>query len=174
MNPAAVTESDHCIGPNDAPLTLIEYGDYECPFCVKAFPVLEKIRARFGDRVRLVYRHVPRSRAQSFAKQAAEAAEFAASHGRFWEMHQALFTNPDWREVEQLVSAARSIGLDPEACRKALTERTFAERVREITVESVRAGIIGTPTLFINGVRYEDRMEEEPLTRAIEAALSKR
>jgi len=174
VNPAAVTESDHCIGPNDAPLTLIEYGDYECPFCVKAFPVLEKIREQFGNKVRLVYRHVPRSRGQSFAKQAAEAAEFAASHGRFWEMHQALFSNPDWREVEQLIAAAKSIGLDPEACRKALADRTFAERVREITVESVRAGIIGTPTLFINGVRYEDRMEEEPLTRAIEAALAKR
>jgi 2-hydroxychromene-2-carboxylate isomerase len=89
-------------------------------------------------------------------------------------MHQALFSNPDWREVEQLIAAAKSIGLDPEACRKALAERTFAERVREITVESVRAGIIGTPTLFINGARYEDRIEEEPLTRAIEAALSKR
>jgi protein-disulfide isomerase len=174
VNPAAVTESDHCIGPNDAPLTLIEYGDYECPFCIKAFPIIEKIRAQFGDKVRLVYRHVPKSRAQAFAKQAAEAAEFAASQGLFWEMHQALFSNPDWREVEQLIAAAKSIGLDPEACRKALAERTFAERVREITVESVRAGIIGTPTLFINGARYEDRIEEEPLTRAIEAALSKR
>jgi protein-disulfide isomerase len=124
--------------------------------------------------VRLVYRHVPRSGAPSFARQAAEAAEFAASQGRFWEMHHALFTNPDWREVDQLVAAAKSIGLDPEECRKALVERTFAERVREMAVASVRSGIIGTPTLFINGVRYEDRMEEETLAHAIEAALSKR
>jgi protein-disulfide isomerase len=158
----------------DAPLTLIEYGDYECPFCAKAFPIIEKVRARFGDRLCFVYRHVPKSGAKSFAKQAAEAAEFASSQGRFWEMHEALFTHPDWREIEQLVAAAKSIGLDPEACRSALAEKTFAERVREITVASVRAGIIGTPTLFINGVRYEDRMEEEPLVSALEAALALR
>jgi protein-disulfide isomerase len=129
--------------------------------------------ARFGDELCFVYRHVPKSGAKGFAKQAAEAAEFAASHGRFWEMHQVLFTHPDWRDPEQLVEAAKSIGLDAAACRKALEEGTFAERVREIAVASVRAGIIGTPTLFINGARYEDRMEEEQLGRALEAARSK-
>lgn len=173
MNPNPASASDHCNGALDCPLTLIEYGDYECPFCVKAFPVIEKIRARFGDKLCFVYRHVPKSGAKNFSKQAAEAAEFAASHGRFWEMHEFLFTHPDWRETDQLIAAAKSVGLDSEACRKALEERTFAERVREIAVAAARAGIIGTPTLFINGVRYEDRMEEEPLVRALEAALSK-
>ncbi len=174
MNPNPASEGDHCNGRLDSPLTLIEYGDYECPFCVKAFPVIEKVRARFGDKLCFVYRHVPKSGAKSFSKQAAEAAEFAASHGKFWEMHEALFTHPDWRETDQLIMAAKSIGLDSDACRKALQERTFAERVREIAVASVRAGIVGTPTLFINGVRYENRMEEEPLTSALEAALVKR
>lgn len=174
MKPTPVSDSDHCRGPLNAPLTLIEYGDYECPFCVKAFPVIEKVRARLGDKLCFVYRHVPRSRGANFAKQAAEAAEFAASQGRFWEMHEALFTHPDWREVEQLLSAAKSIGLDVEACKQALADRTFAGRVREITVASVQSGIIGTPTLFINGVRYEDRMEEEPLASALEAALPQR
>src|SRR5262245_14094462 len=159
MNPSPVLETDHSRGPANAPLTLIEYGDYECPFCVKAFPVIERILSRFGDQIRFVYRHVPRGRGKEFAKQAAEASEFAATHDRFWAMHEALFQNPEWRETEQLIAAAKSIGLDPDACRKALADRTFAERVREISVASVRSGIIGTPTLFINGVRYEDRME---------------
>jgi protein-disulfide isomerase len=141
---------------------------------VKAFPIIEKVRARFGDKLCFAYRHVPKSRGTNFAKQAAEAAEFAASQGCFWEMHEALFTHPDWREVEQLISAAKSIGLDGEACKKALADRTFAARVREITVASVQSGIIGTPTLFINGVRYEDRCEEEPLASALEAALPQR
>jgi protein-disulfide isomerase len=174
VNPNPVSETDHYVGRLGCSLTLIEYGDYECPFCIKAFPVIEKMRARFGDRLCFVYRHVPKSGAKSFAKQAAEAAEFAASHGRFWEMHEILFTHPDWREPEQLVEAAKSIGLDAESCRKALEERTFAERVREVAVAAVRAGIIGTPTLFINGVRYEDRMEEEPLALALETALAQR
>jgi protein-disulfide isomerase len=173
MTPSPPSETDHSRGPGDAPLTLIEYGDYECPFCVKAFPVIEQILARFGDKVRFIYRHVPKS-GQNFAKQAAEASEFAATQGHFWEMHEALFKHPDWRELEQLVQAAASVGLDPEACRHALTERTCAERVKEITVASVRSGIIGTPTLFINGVRYQDRMEEEPLATALETALSQR
>jgi protein-disulfide isomerase len=174
VTPNPISANDHSAGPLDAPLTLIEYGDYECPFCVKAFPIIEKVRSRFGDKLCFVYRHVPKSRATSFAKQAAEAAEFAASQDRFWQMHEALFTHPDWRETSELVEAAKSIGLDAEACRKALADRTFAERVREITVASVRAGIVGTPTLFINGARYEDRMEEAPLMAALEAALAKR
>jgi protein-disulfide isomerase len=174
VKPTPVSDTDHCNGLPNAPLTLIEYGDYECPFCVKAYPIIERVRARFGDKLLFVYRHVPKSGAKNFAKQAAEAAEFAASQGRFWEMHGVLFTHPDWRDVEQLVAAAKSIGLDPEACRTALVERSFAERVRDITVASVRSGIIGTPTLCINGVRYEDRMEEEPLVNALEAALAQR
>jgi protein-disulfide isomerase len=171
VRPTPVSESDHFTGPLDAPLTLIEYGDYECPFCAKAYPVIERVREALGVKLCFVYRHVPKSGAQSFAKQAAEAAEFAASHGKFWDMHAALFTNPDWRELDQLVAAAKSIGLDPDACRKCLDEPSFAARVREISVASVKSGIIGTPTFFINGVRYEDRTEEEPLRSALELAL---
>ena len=171
VKPNPVSEKDHFEGALEAPLTLIEYGDYECPFCAKAFPVIEKVRESLGDKLCFIYRHVPKSGAKNFAKQAAEAAEFAASQGQFWAMHAVLFTHPEWRDLEQLVAAAESIGLDPEACRKALVERTFAERVREITVASVQCGIIGTPTLFINGVRYENRMEEELLRSALEAAI---
>ena len=170
MKPSPITEHDHVDGPANAPLTLIEYGDYECPQCVKAYPVLDGICKAYSGKLRFVYRHVPKS-SQGFLKQAAQAAEFAASQGKFWEMHAQLFALAGQHDLEHLVGAARAIGLDADACRKALLEHTFAERVRELSVASVQSGIIGTPTLFINGVRYENRIEEAPLTGALNQAL---
>ncbi len=170
MKPSPVTEHDHVDGPANAPVTLIEYGDYECPMCVKAYPVLESIRKTFSGKLRFVYRHVPKS-SQGFLKQAAQASEFAATQGKFWEMHAQLFTLTGSHDLEHLLSAASAAGLDAAACRKALTEHTFAERVRELSVASVQSGIIGTPTLFINGVHYENRIEEPLLASAIDKAL---
>jgi protein-disulfide isomerase len=170
VKPSPVTEHDHTGGPADAPITLIEYGDYECPICVKAYPVLESVRKTFGAKLRFVYRHVPKS-SQGFLKQAAQASEFAASQGKFWEMHEQLFTLAGTHDLEHLLAAASAAGLDAEACRKALIEHTFAERVRELSVASVQSGIIGTPTLFINGVHYENRIEEPLLVSAINEAL---
>ncbi len=173
MNPSPVSEHDHVDGPADAPITLIEYGDYECPYCVKAYPVLESVRKAFSGKIRFVYRHVPKS-SQGFAKQAAEAAEFAAAHGKFWAMHAKLFSPDAQHDLERLVAAASDIGLDGAECRKALAEHTFAERVRELAVASLHSGIIGTPTLFINGERYENRIEEPLLSVAITRALESR
>jgi protein-disulfide isomerase len=172
VNPSPVSAHDHCQGPADAPVTLIEYGDYECPFCVKAYPIIEKVREDFGDRLRFVYRHVPKSVDKGFAKQAAEAAEFAAAHGKFWAMHAQLFQLTGQHDLEHLIAAANAVGLDPAECRAALVERKYAERVRELSVASVRSGIIGTPTLFINGVHYEDRIEGDLLGTAVRAALA--
>jgi protein-disulfide isomerase len=170
VNPSPVSAHDHTDGPADAPVTLIEYGDYECPSCVKAYPVLESVRQAFKGKLRFVYRHVPKS-SQGFLKQAAQASEFAASQGKFWEMHRQLFTLSGAHDLEHLLRAASAAGLDAEACRKALAEHTFAERVRELSVASLHSGIIGTPTLFINGVHYENRIEEPLLVSAINKAL---
>ena len=170
MKPSPITEHDHVDGPADAPVTLIEYGDYECPYCVKAFPVLETVRQAFGQKLRFVFRHVPKS-GQAFDKQAAEVSEFAAAQGKFWPMHAQLFTLDGHHDLEQLVAAASAIGLDAASCRKALVERTFAERVRELSVAALHSGIIGTPTLFINGARYENRIEEPLLSAAIDRAI---
>lgn len=152
-------------------MTLIEYGDYECPYCVKAFPVLERVRKAFGGKLRFIFRHVPKS-GQAFDKQAAEASEFAAAQGKFWPMHAQLFALDGQHDLEQLVGAATAVGLDADAFRQALVERRFAERVRELSVAALHSGIIGTPTLFINGERYENRIEDALLTAAIERALS--
>ena len=170
MKPSPITEHDHVDGPADAPVTLIEYGDYECPYCVKAFPVLETVRKGFGDKLRFVFRHVPKS-GQAFDKQAAEASEFAAAQGKFWAMHAQLFALDGQHDLERLVSAAAAIGLDAAACRQALLDRSFADRVRELSIAALHSGIIGTPTVFINGVRFENRIEEPLLQAAISRAL---
>jgi protein-disulfide isomerase len=171
VTPSPVSEHDHVQGPANAPVTLIEYGDYECPFCTKAYPLIEQVREEFGDRLRFVYRHVPKAADKGFAKQCAEASEFAAEHGKFWAMHAELFLHPDRHDLEHLVATAQAIGLEPAECRSALVERKYAERVRELSVASVRSGIIGTPTLFINGVHYQDRLEADLLGTAVRAAL---
>jgi len=171
MKPSPITEHDHTDGPEDARVTLIEYGDFECPYCVRAYPVIEAVRDAFRGRLRFVYRHVPRSVDRGFAKQAAEASEFAASAGAFWPMHRQLFLHPEQHELDQLVEYASAIGLDAGACRTALVEHRFHERVKELVVASTRSGIIGTPILFLNGTRYEDRVESEPLLKAVEGAF---
>lgn len=171
MHPTPITEHDHVDGPSDAKVTLIEYGDFECPYCVRAFPVVEALREAFRGRLRFVYRHVPKSRADGFSKQAAEASEFAAAYGKFWPMYRELFTHPERHDLEHLVEYATNLGLDPNECRAALEEHRYAARVRELAVAAIRSGIIGTPTFFINGVHYEDRPELEPLRRALEAAF---
>lgn len=174
MNPTPITEHDHVDGPADAAVTLIEYGDYECPFCVTAFSVIESVRAAYPGKIRFVYRHVPKSRADGFSKQAAEAAEFAAAAGKFWPMHAELFLRAGDHNLENLVACAKVVGLDAEACRKALVEKTFAPRVKELATAAIRSGIIGTPTLFLNRVRYEDRVEFIPLRAAIDEILAAR
>jgi len=170
VKPSPIVEHDHVDGPADSPITLIEYGDYECPYCVKAFPVIENVRKRFAGKLRFVFRHIPKS-GQAFDKQAAEASEFAAAQGQFWPMHAQLFALDGRHDLEQLVGAATTVGLDATEFRQALVERRFAERVRELSIAAVHSGIIGTPTLFINSVRYENRIEEPLLTAAIERAL---
>jgi protein-disulfide isomerase len=171
MNPSTISEFDHVDGPSDAAVLLIEYADFECPFCVKAYSVIESARNAFRGNLRFVYRHIPKSADTGFTKQAAEASEFAAAAGQFWAMHAQLFLRPDRHDLESLVLAAATIGLDPTACRNALVEGTYAGRVREIAVQSVRSGIIGTPTLFINGARYQDRIEDDLLHSAISLEL---
>ena len=172
VKPAPITPSDHIEGPEDARVTLLEYGDFECPYCVRAYPVIESVRIARKGSLRFVFRHVSRS-SNGFAKQAAEASEFAASKGRFWEMHRELFTHPGEHELEQLVGYAQAIGLDAGECRTALVERKFAALVRDLDAAAARSGIIGTPVLFANGERFEDRIEVETLGAAVDRAYAR-
>lgn len=169
-----IDDHDHVDGPADARVTLIEYADFECPFCVAAYPAIAAVRDRFRRSLRLVYRHVPRSSRDGFTKQAAEAAEAAAAQGKFWDMHRELYQHADQHDLEHLVAHAQRIGLDVARFRRELVDRVYAPRVKELAVRSIRHGVVGVPTLFINGQRYVERPQLEPLTAAIEAQLESR
>ena len=146
---------DHIQGPIDAPVTLLEYGDYECPYCGEAYPILKEVQKRLGDKLCFAFRNFPLTNSHLHALRAAETAEAAAAQGRFWEMHDMLYENQEALEDENLGSYAEAIGLD---ARRLMTEVQNGEheaRVKEDFKAGMRAGVNGTPTLFINGERYD-------------------
>lgn len=164
-----VGASDHVQGPDGAPVTLVEYGDYECPHCGRAYPIVKKVQDRMGDKLRFVFRNFPLTQAHPHALHAAEAAEIAAVQGKFWEMHDMLYENQSALDDESLMTYAAKIGLDVERFRQALQNDTFEERVREDFMGGVESGVNGTPTFFINGVRFNQSWDEETLLEALEA-----
>ncbi|HSL47071.1 MAG TPA: Na+/H+ antiporter NhaA [Anaerolineales bacterium] len=166
-----VSERDHVKRSLDAPVVLVEYGDYECPHCQEVYPILRELKERMGDRVSYVYRHFPISRQHPNAQLAAEAAEAAAAQGKFWEMHHRLFTHQNELGFDDLLRHARAIGLDTDRFRRELEEHTYADRVREDFMSGVRSGVNGTPTFYINGTRYDGAWDFESLLDAIEKPL---
>ena len=165
--PAVDPRSDHVRGPDDAPVTLVEYGDFECPYCGEAFPELEEVRRRLGSRLRFVYRHFPIVARHPHAEQAAEAAEAAAAQGRFWEMHDRLFRAGRRLEGDDLVRYAEEVGLDVERFTRELDERVHLERVREQARAGAESGVTGTPTFFVDGERYGGFYDAETLSEVL-------
>ncbi len=165
-----VNEDDHIRGPADAPVTLVEYGDFECPFCGMAYPVLKELEARYPRDLRLVFRHFPLEQ-HPHAEKAAEASEFAADAALFWPMHDRLFEHQDQLDVPHLAMHVRALGLDPYALEIALREQTYAPIVEEMKEGGEEAGIPGTPALFLNGVLFEEAATLENLTRAVDWLL---
>ena len=157
----AVGESDHADGPAAAPVTLVEYGDYECGYCGMAYPIVKSLRRRLGDRLRFVFRNFPLAEAHPHARHAAEAAEAAGAQGKFWAMHDTLFENQHALEDDDLVGYARRLGLDAERVARELAEGTHTKRVRTDFRNGVRSGVNGTPTFYINGRRYEGPWADE-------------
>jgi len=150
---------------------MVEYGDYECPHCAAAQPVLAQILARFGDQVRFVYRHFPMVEVHPIAGPAAEAAEFAGSRGLFWQMHQSIFANQPRLSVPLLISLAAQLKLSPVELRDALAAGTFAPKVQGDFITGVRSGVNGTPTFFVNGVRHDSPYGVATLASAIDQAI---
>jgi protein-disulfide isomerase len=163
-------DRDHVQGPTDAAVTLVEYGDYECPYCGAAYPIVKEVQARMGDRLRFVFRNFPITTSHPHAEQAAESAEAAAAQGRFWEMHDVLYENQRRLEDEDLRTYAEQLGLDVERLAGELAEHVHAERVREDFMSGVRSGVNGTPTFYINGVRHDDSYDFEILLASAERA----
>jgi protein-disulfide isomerase len=168
----AVGPRDHARGDEDAPVTLVEYGDFECPQCGAAFPIVNGLQATFGDRLRFVFRHFPITNVHPNAQRAAEAAEWAAAGGAFWPMHDALYEHQKSLSERRIVELARGLGLDPAPLQQAWRSHTFLPRVKEDFLSGIRSGVDGTPTFFINGVRYEGSWDAASLTEAIYRAAA--
>ena len=169
-----VTEDrDHIQGPADAPVTLLEYGDYECPYCGAAYPIVKEVQARIGERLRFVFRNFPITTSHPHAERAAEAAEAAAAQGSFWRMHDVLYENQKRLGDEDLRTYARQVGLDLDVFDRELAEHVHAARVQEDFMSGVRSGVNGTPTFYVNGARYDDSYDLDTLLGALEAAASR-
>jgi protein-disulfide isomerase len=163
---------DHVQGPADAPVTLVEYGDYECPYCGAAYPIIKEVQAQMGERLRFVFRNFPISTSHPHAEQAAEAAESAATQGRFWPMHDLLYENQRRLRDEDLRGYAELLDLDVESFDRELAEHVHAARVREDFMSGVRSGVNGTPTFYVNGVRPDDTYDLETLLAVLERAAA--
>ena len=173
MTDTRAARTDHAIGPPDAPVTLVEYGDYQCPYCAKARPVLEELVGRAEGKVRLVFRHYPLDSVHPLARRAAEAAEAAGAQGRFWPMHDLLYENQDDLEEEDLRSYALRLDLDLARFDEDLAGNRHAGRVEDDRLSGERDGVRGTPGLFLDGVPYGGRLEIEALIRAVGEAAAK-
>ena len=158
---------DHIRGPAEAPLTLVEYGDFECPFCGRATGVVRELRERLGDELRYVFRHLPLTDVHGYAEMAAQAAEAAAAQGRFWEMHDVLFAHQGELELEDLAGYAAELGLDVERFVRELEEDVHARRVREDVIGAEASGARGTPTFFVGERRHVGPYDTDTLAREL-------
>jgi Na+/H+ antiporter NhaA len=166
-------DRDHIRGSDDALVTLVEYGDYQCPYCGQAEVVIRDLLDSFGDDLRYVWRHLPLNDVHERAQMAAEAAEAAAAQGEFWAMHDRLLAHQDELQPPELVAHAEAIGLDVERFREALEQRDCAPRVGEDVASADLSGVAGTPTFFINGRRHQGAYDTASLTAAVRAARTR-
>lgn len=163
-------QRDHIRGRQDAPVTLLEYGDYECPYCGLAYPIVEAVRKQMGDGLRFVFRHFPLVTMHPHAELAAEAAEAAGAQGKYWPMHDALYQNQQNLEPAALAVYAQSIELDMPRFARDLRGHVHAPKIAEDVLSGVRSGVQGTPSFFINGVRYEGSWDLPDLLAALRSA----
>ena len=167
---APVGERDHIRGTATAPITLLEYGDFECPYCRALAPIVDALRQRLGNHLRFVFRHFPMASSHPHAFRAAQAAEAAAAQGKFWEMHDLLFTRQQALADEHLHAYAAALGLDVDRFRRELQDDVYAERVREDMRSGQASGAAGTPTIYLDGVRFDTSVGLQELLTAIRRA----
>lgn len=162
-------ERDHIQGSDTASVTLVEYGDYECPHCYKAYFILKELASRLPHEMRLVFRNFPLAQMHPHAAKAAEAAEAAGAQGQFWEMHDMLFEHQDALEDRDIISYAADIGIDVNRFEIELAQSGYRDRIREDFLSGVRSGVNGTPTFFVNERRLDGPWDIDSLTEAIKS-----
>jgi len=167
-----VTDRDHVQGAANAAVTLLEYGDYECPYCGAAYPIVKQLQSTMGDTLRFAFRNFPLSTMHPHAEQAAEAAEAAGAQGQFWPMHDLLYENQRRLGADDLVAYAGRLGLDIARFERELTDHVYAARVHEDFMSGVRSGVNGTPTFYINGVRHDDSYDFDTMLEALRRAAA--
>lgn len=172
LSPPVDPARDHIRGPTGAPATLVEYGDFQCPYCGDAYPVVHELRERFGDQLRFVFRHMPLADLHPRAQPAAQAAEAAGAQDRFWEMHDRLFTHQLDLGDAELRNHAEAVGLDLDRFDREMREGVHAVRVEEDYRSGVRSGIPSTPRFFLNGVIHLGSVTQAELEDAISTELS--
>lgn len=162
-----VSARDHVQGTPDAPVTLLEYGDYECPYCGQAYPIVKELQKRLGSGLRFVFRNFPLGNMHPHATLAAEAAEVVGARGIFWEMHDTLYEHQRALAEADLVGYAGGLGVDERTFSTEVRRTVYADRVREDFTSGVRRGVNGTPTFYINGARHNGSYDLEELLRAV-------
>jgi protein-disulfide isomerase len=168
-----VGPQDHAQGDATAPVTLVEYGDYQCPYCGAAYPMVKQLQQRFGKGLRFVFRNFPIAELHPQAMSAAATAEFAATSGHFWEVHDALYENQRRLGMPFYEALAAGLGLPTTELRIALESGTFEEKIRSDFTGGVRSGVNGTPSFFINGTRF-DGPGFEDMANTIDEAIASR
>jgi protein-disulfide isomerase len=166
-----VNAGDHMRGSKDAWVTLVQYGDYECPYCGEAYRIVKRIQKKMGGDLRFIFRNFPLTESHPYALAAAQAAEAAGLQGRFWEMHDLLYENQDTLEDRDLMGLARGLTLDIDKFKRDFSSDEVTTKIQEDFSGGIRSGVNGTPTFFINGVRHDDSYEFGDLSSALQEQL---
>jgi len=167
-----INDTDHVAGPRDAPVTLVEYGDYQCPYCGAAHPIVRELLRQRHDVLRFAYRHFPLTNVHPYAEMAAEVAEAAGARGQFWPVHDWLFEHQDRLDPRYLLAGLAGLGLDAEAIADEVSRHRYLSKVRSDFVGGVHSGVNGTPTFFVNGFRLDGGYSIPELTFAVDEAAA--
>jgi len=167
-------DNDHIQGPVNAPISLVEYGDFECPYTGHAYPIVKQIKRKFGETLCFVFRNFPLAEIHPHAQQAAEAAEAAASQDKFWDMHDYLFEHQNALDDSHLLEYARIVRLDIKKFEAEILKHVYAPGIKDSLINGVKSGVEGTPTFFLNGIRYEGSWDLETLLKILRSIIKKR
>jgi protein-disulfide isomerase len=174
LAPPVSNKRDHIQGPDTVPATLVEFGDYECPYCGQAYPIIKEIQKYLGNNLRFVFRNFPLTQIHPHAQHAAEAAEAAGAQNKFWEMHDYLYEHQQALDDKNLEKYAGILGLGMVKFKNDFYKHVYASRVREDFLSGVRSGVNGTPSFFLNGIHYNNSWDYEILSETLVSIIKEK